>query len=134
MRRLLPLLALSAALASTAAAASPNACPAGLRPAKTAEIFFGRDDGGVISDADWGQFVDAEVAPRFPGGLPAADVYGQRRDAAGHFTREPSKAVLLLLTGAPDEGQKLDLVRNAYAARFHQESVLQMAPQACVGF
>ena len=134
MRRLLPLLALSAALAATGAAAAPTGCAAGLRPAKTAEIFFGRADSGMISDADWGQFVDAEVAPRFPGGLAAADVYGQRRNSAGHFAREPSKAVLLLLTGAPDEAARLDLVRNAYTARFHQQSVLQVEPQACIGF
>jgi len=134
MRRLLPFLALSAVLIATGAVAAPSGCAAGLRPAKTAEFFFGRDDGGAISDTDWGQFVDAEVAPRFPGGLAAADVYGQRRDSAGHFAREPCKAVLLLLTGAPDEGQKLDLVRNAYAARFHQDAVLQIEPQACVGF
>jgi hypothetical protein len=134
MRRLLPLLALSGALAATGAAASPAACSTGLHRAMTAEIFFGRDESGAVSDADWGLFVNAEVTPRFPAGLAVADVYGQRRDLAGHFAREPSRAVLLLLTGAPDENQKLDLLRNAYAARFHQDAVLEIEPQACVAF
>jgi hypothetical protein len=39
-----------------------------------------------------------------------------------------------VLTGAPNERQKLDLVRNAYKARFHQESVMMVEQQACVGF
>jgi Protein of unknown function (DUF3574) len=136
MHRLLPLLVLSAALASTAAVASPTSCSAGLHRAMTAELFFGRniEDNGEVSNADWGQFVDAEVTPRFPDGLSVSDVFGQVRNQTGGFGREPSKAVLLVLTGAPDEGQKLDLVRNAYRARFHQESVLQVEQQACIGF
>ena len=70
MRRLLPLLALSAALVSTGAVASPISCSVGLHRATTAELFFGCniEDNGVVSEADWGQFVDAEVTPRFPDG------------------------------------------------------------------
>ena len=41
---------------------------------------------------------------------------------------------MVVLTGAPNEGQKLDLVRNAYAARFHRDSVLQLEPRACIAF
>jgi hypothetical protein len=134
MRRLLSLLAVSATLVASGALAAPTSCGAGLRPAKTAEIFFGRDDGDVVSDTDWRQFVEAEVLPRFPDRLAVASVYGQRRDPARHFAQEPSKAVLVVLTGAPNDDQKLDLVRNAYAARFHQDSVLQLEPQACVAF
>ena len=48
MRRLLPFLALSAALLATAAYAAPTGCSVGLHPAKTAEIYFGRGDGGAI--------------------------------------------------------------------------------------
>ena len=50
------------------------------------------------------------------------------------FVREQSKALFLVLTGAPNERQKLDLVRNAYKARFHQESVMLVEQQACVAF
>jgi hypothetical protein len=137
MRRLLPLLALSAAvLVATSAAASPIACSAGLHREMTAELYFGRNiqDNGEVSNADWGQFVDAEVTPRFPDGLSVTDVYGQWRNPTGGFVREQSKALFLVLTGAPDEGQKLELVRNAYKARFHQESVMLVEQQACVAF
>jgi hypothetical protein len=134
MRRLLPLLVLSAALVSTVAVAAPRSCPAGLHPATTAELFFGRDDNGAISAADWRSFVASEITPRFPDALPVAAVYGQRRNPTVSFAREPSKGVFLVLTGAPDDRQKLDLVRGAYDARFHQETVLQVERRACVGF
>ena len=136
MRRFLPLLALSAVLTATGASASPITCSAGLHRATTAELFFGRniEDNGVVSDTDWGQFVDAEVTPRFPDGLSVNDVYGQWRNPTGGFVREQSKALFLVLSGAPDERAKLELVRNAYKARFHQESVMLVEQQACVGF
>ncbi|HLY78261.1 MAG TPA: DUF3574 domain-containing protein [Caulobacteraceae bacterium] len=136
MRRLLPLLALSAALTATGATASPMICTAGLHRATTAELFFGRNiaDNGVVSEADWGQFVDAEVTPRFPDGLSVNDVYGQWRNPTGGFVREQSKALFLVLNGAPDDRAKLELVRNAYKARFHQDSVMLVEQQACVGF
>jgi hypothetical protein len=136
MRRPLPFLVLSAALVATGALASPITCSAGLHRATTAELFFGRnvEDNGVVSESDWGQFVDAEVTPRFPDGLSVNDVYGQWRNPTGAFVREPSKALFLVLSGAPDERQKLDLVRNAYKARFHQESVMLVEQQACVAF
>jgi Protein of unknown function (DUF3574) len=106
MRRLLPFLALSAALVATGAMASPIACSAGLHRATTAELFFGRN----IEDN------------------------GQWRNPTGGFVREQSKALFLVLSGAPDERQKLELVRNAYKARFHQESVMMVEQQACIGF
>ena len=136
MRRLLPLLALSAVVLATSAAASPITCSAGLHRAMTAELYFGRNiaDNAEVSNADWGQFVDAEVTPRFPDGLSVTDVYGQWRNPTGGFVREQSKALFLVLTGAPDERQKLELVRNAYKARFHQESVMMVEQEACVSF
>jgi hypothetical protein len=136
MRRPLPFLVLSAALVATGALASPITCSAGLHRATTAELFFGRnvEDNGVVSDADWGQFVDAEVTPRFPDGLSANDVYGQWRSPKGAFEREQTKALFLVLTGTAAERQSLDLVREAYKQRFHQDSVMLVEQQACVAF
>jgi Protein of unknown function (DUF3574) len=135
MRRLLPLLTLSAALVCGAAVAAPQACPAGLRPATTAELFLGRDGAGPgVSEAAWRQFVDSEVAPRFPEGLSVSDVYSQGREFKGPFLHAASKALLIVLTGATVERQSLDLVRLAYEHRFHQQSVMLVEQQACVAF
>ena len=142
MRRLLPPLTLSiaagsVALTSTAALASPpRACPGGLHRAVTAELSPGRDPPrapGEVSDADWTQFVDNEITPRFPAGLSVSDVYGQWRSPQGQFEREQTKALFLVLTGSSAERQSLDLVRDAYKQRFHQNSVMLVEQQACVG-
>jgi len=137
MRRLLPLLTLSAALvATTALAAPPRACPGGLHRAVTAELYFGRDirGAGEVSDADWTQFVDNEITPRFPAGLSVSDVYGQWRTPKGEFEREQTKALFLVLSGTAAERQSLALVRDAYKQRFHQDSVMLVEQQACVAF
>ena len=136
MRRLLPLLACSATLFATAALASAPTCPVGLHRAMTAELYFGRSiqGAGEVSEADWGQFVDDQVTPLFPDGLSVSDVYGQWRNPKGTFVREQTKALFLVLTGTDAERQNIELVRDAYKQRFHQDSVMLVEQQACVAF
>ena len=135
MRRILLAVVIAAAFAADAAAAAPR-CPAGLRPATTAEVFFGQDiaGGGEVSDADWRGFLSAEVSPRFPDGLTVADVYGQWRGPKGSFVREPSKALFIVLGHRGDDQRRLELVRDAYKRQFRQDSVLLVEERACVGF
>lgn len=100
------------------------------------QLFFGRATGwtGEVSEADWRSFLDAEVSPRFPDGLSVSEVYGQWKSPAGDFVREDSKALFIVLAGRPDEQQRLDLIRDAYKRRFHQQSVLVVEQKACVAF
>jgi hypothetical protein len=131
--------AIGAALVAGSAVAAtppPRVCPDGMKPATTAELFFGRNVGwtGQVSDADWRSFLDAEVTPRFPDGLAVSDVYGQLRSPAGAFVRQNDKALFIVLAGLPDEQQRLGLVRDAYKKRFHQQSVLMVEQHACVSF
>ena len=135
MRRILLAVVIAAAFAAEAAAAAPR-CPAGLRPATTAEVFFGQDiaGGGEVSDADWRGFLSAEVSPRFPDGLTVADVYGQWRGPKGSFVREPSKALFVVLGHRGDDQRRLALGRDAYKRQFRQDSVLLVEERACVGF
>jgi hypothetical protein len=133
----LPALIAAVTVCAAAAAASPaSACPEGLRTANTAQLFFGRSTGtaGEVTDADWRGFLDAEVSPRFPDGLSVNDVYGQWKSPAGDFVREDSKALFIVLAGRPDERQRLELIRDAYKRRFHQQSVLLVEQKACVAF
>ncbi len=117
-----------------AAEARPT-CPVGLHPATTAELFFGRDVGPdfAVTDADWRQFVDQEISPRFRDGLTVADVFGEWHGKTG-FVREPTKALFVVLSGAPGEQDRLSEVRSAYRARFNQDSVLLVEERACVAF
>lgn len=111
-------------------------CEDGLETASTAELIFGRNIGDApgVSDADWTAFLDAEVTPRFPDGLTVIDAAGQWRSLKGAVVHEASKVLMVVLTGAPGEQEKLEAVRSAYKARFRQDSVLLIERSACVGF
>jgi hypothetical protein len=134
--RLVALIAAAAVCAGAAVPAAASACPEGLRLANTAQLFFGRSTGwtGEVSEADWRAFLDAEVSPRFPDGLTVSDVYGQWKSPAGDFVREDAKALFIVLAGKPGERARLDLIRDAYKRRFHQQSVLLVEQKACVAF
>jgi len=132
-----PAVALALFLAACATPGQrPASCPPDLSPVTTAELYFGRDIGGTlgVSEDDWRAFLDAEVTPRFPDGLSVTDVAGQWRGADGVIVREPSKALLLILSGAPGEADRIAAIRAAYRARFHQEAVLLLRRQGCAAF
>jgi Protein of unknown function (DUF3574) len=123
-------------LASGCASLGFERCPSGLKRAPMAELVFGRNIGGAlsVSDAAWAAFVDREVSPRFPNGLSVLDMQGEWRGPDGVLVREPSKALILVLSGAKSEDDKLAAIRNAYKQEFKQDSVLLIRSTACVGF
>jgi hypothetical protein len=75
-----------------------DACGPGLMRMTQAQLFFGRDieRRAMVSDAQWRDFLDQEVTPRFPDGFSVADDAGQYRDQSGTIVREPSKQLLIL--------------------------------------
>lgn len=111
-------------------------CGAGLQDSRIADLYFGRNIGGSfgVDDAEWQAFVDREITPRFPDGLSITDVSGQWRGPSGEIVREPSKAVMVILSGEPDERAKLDAIRAAYVEAFDQDAVMLIQRSACVGF
>jgi hypothetical protein len=104
----------------------------------TAELVFGRnsDDPAFssVTEADFTRFLDKEVTPRFPDGLTVIDAQGRWSAPAGKAVQEQSKMVMIVLPGHADDRLKLDQVRAAYKARFHQQSVLLMTHGDCVSF
>ena len=111
-------------------------CGVGLEETQIADLYFGRNIGGTfgVDDAEWQAFVDTEITPRFPAGLSITDVSGQWRGPSGEIVREPSKAVMVILSGDPDERRKLDQIRAAYVEAFDQDAVMLIQRSACVGF
>jgi len=109
-------------------------CAPGERSAQIAKLFFGRNIGPApgVSEADWNAFVEREIVPRFPEGLSVIDTAGVWRGADGATVHELGKAVVLVLSGRPDEAQRLGAVTAAYKTRFSQESVLTAKTRACV--
>jgi hypothetical protein len=127
------ILALLAGCAST-----PNTtCPPGNRRA-TAELLFGQASSDPaqpgVSDAEFTRFLDREVSPRFPDGLTVVDAQGRWSSPTSGAVHEPSKMVMIVLPGHGDDRKKLDKVRDAYKARYHQESVLLLTHGDCVSF
>ena len=150
-------LVLAAALAGAAAATAPAALADGdpappvtlsqaapsqaadLAPYVQTHLMFGtvRPDGGPdVTDRQFRAFVDEVVTPRFPAGLTADEVRGQYRDRHGTIERERSYEVYLLypLTEAQEQDARIEEIRDAYTARFAQESVARVDEPARAGF
>jgi hypothetical protein len=110
------------------------ACPAGETRREVVQFYFGRNIGEQVgvSEADFAQFLDAEVSPRFPGGFTVQDGQGRWRDK-GVVYNEPSKVVSVMLE-KPDERREVGEVARAYEARFRQDAVLTQVHAACVSF
>ena len=139
MRSVLPATAaIGALLILLAGCATPHpmTCPAGQSRATTAELVFGRNVGQqlAVGDDDWRRFIDEDVTPRFPEGFSVIDGQGQWRGQDGKIVREPSKVLLLVLDGGPDDPAKIANIRDAYKRRFHQESVMLVTRKACASF
>ncbi|MDR3528378.1 MAG: DUF3574 domain-containing protein [Rhizomicrobium sp.] len=108
-------------------------CPSGLLPMTKAELFFGLSIGvgRQVSDADWQRFTDEVITPRFPDGLTIEDARGQWKGVDG-ITREGAKHLIIVLPSR--DTAKLDAIRAAYKARFHQDSVLLVVSRVCGSF
>jgi hypothetical protein len=94
------------------------------------ELFFGSERPGKpeVSDAEFKQFLDASVTPRFPDGLTVLKGFGQFREASGEIVQESSFVLILLYPreAAKDSSAKIEAIRAEYLKRFEQESVLRV--------
>jgi hypothetical protein len=134
--RLAASVAVACSLAACATGPKVPSCPDGQQRLRTAQLFFGRSVGGKpgVTDAAFTRFVDEELTPRFPDGLTILDGGGRWRGAEDRMIRESAKVVLIVLPKARDSAERIEAVRDAYKARFHQDSVLLITQAACVSF
>ena len=99
------------------------------------ELFFGLSKpDGTVSEAEFQQFMDTEVTPRFPEGLTLIAATGQYQNAAGSLVQEGSKLLILLYPFSKKDSSAVEEIREAYKAAFQQESVLRVDEQSCVSF
>ena len=128
---------LIAALALTSGCSSSSS----LQPLKSewirTEMFFGLTEfGKPISDAQWHDFIDRSITPRFPDGLTFEYGSGQYR-ANNHELIKERTAILILLhkkeTYRRDDAL-LTSIAHDYDIRFHQDSVLRCDSDAQVKF
>jgi hypothetical protein len=123
-------------LLGSSASAQP-ACSAPLKPQQVAELLLGRKIGDRlgVSETQFLNFLDREITPRFPDGLTVYDARGQYRDSdRNRIVREPSKVVMIVLPGNPEDMARLNEIAEAYKKRFRQQSVGIVLRQACVSF
>ena len=125
----------SDALASAPAAGSSSPYTGDLW--RRTELYFGsqKPDGATVTEAEFEEFVDVIVTPRFPDGLTLLTGYGQFRNAANVIVEEQSFVMILLYPRDDKEaGAEIEEIRTAYKDAFAQESVLRVDSMARVSF
>jgi len=88
-----------------------------------------------VSEAQWREFLDREVTPRFPSGLSVADVYGQwqgKKDTSPQRLR--SKLLMIDYPDTQENRQKVEAIRIAWKKQTGDLSVLRVTQPADVSF
>lgn len=88
-----------------------------------------------IGEAQWREFLDKEVTPRFPAGLSVVDVYGQWQGK--HQSAPERLRSKMLIIDYPDNAgnrAKIAAIRSAWKQRTGDQSVLEVTEPADVSF
>ena len=87
------------------------------------ELIFGRsiEDGGVVTDEDWEQFIRSVVTPLFPDGFTVWNAKGSWRNDAGQIITEESKVLLIVHTDIVDNDRHISEIIRAYKSTFRSE-------------
>jgi hypothetical protein len=116
--------------------APATACRAGARPMERLELLFGtrRRNGMYVSEAEWANFLDSEVARAFPAGLTVLTAPGQWRASDGHIEKEMSKMLVIWYERNARNSAEIERIRSLYKRRFEQDSVMRVESTSCVSF
>jgi Protein of unknown function (DUF3574) len=93
-----------------------------------------------ITEAQWRDFLDHEVTPRFPAGLSVLDVYGQWQSKPTPTQPNPtprrirSKLLIIDYPATPQNAARIEDIRTAWKQRTHDQSVLKVTQPADVSF
>jgi Protein of unknown function (DUF3574) len=102
------------------------------------ELFFGslEPDGSEVTDTEFLRFLNFEVTPLFPEGLTLLTGQGQFRNSQGIIIKERARLLILLysIDKKSESDKKIEQIRQAYKAKFQQESVLRTDSLSCVSF
>jgi hypothetical protein len=98
-------------------------------------LYFGAaKPGGMVEPAQWNQFLQETVTPRFPDGLTVWQASGQWRGANGQIVEEASRVLNLVHAGDETDERKVEEISTEYKRRFQQEAVLRTRSAVCVSF
>jgi hypothetical protein len=88
-----------------------------------------------VSEAEWRNFLDREVTPRFPDGLSVLDVYGQwqgKSQTAPEHLR--SKVLIIDYPDTAENRAKVEAIRAAWKQKTGDQSVMRVTEPADVSF
>ena len=105
-----------------------------LRFART-ELYFGTAmPEGAVTEAQFQDFVDKEVSPRFPDGLTIIKADGRFRTEEGDIVKEQSFVLVLLYPYETfaEGSRRIERIRGLYKKQFDQQSVLRVDDQFVV--
>jgi len=121
---------------STLSRASAFSCRGAAQAMARVELLFGRArrDALPVSDAEWADFLDGEVTPRFPAGFTVLSGPGQWRSSDGAVAREDAHVLLIWHEARDSADAKIEAIRLAYRQKFDQESVMRVDGMSCVSF
>jgi hypothetical protein len=106
----------------------PTSEVTGALPFVRTELYFGTaKPEGVVTDAEFRDFVDRYVTPEFPDGLTLLTGDGQFRGEGDIIVKEQSFVLVLLYPYDTfnESSAKIERIRNLYKEAFQQESVLR---------
>lgn len=112
-----------------------SACAHGDAMAQTT-LYFGmsRPVGPNITEAEWQNFLDQQVTPRFKDGLTVFNAQGQWLGSNGKVAKEGSRALMLIHPDDKDSNANIETLRTIYKTEFGQESVMRVDTRECVSF
>jgi hypothetical protein len=119
------------------AAAAVNRPTAASQIWNRTDLYFGsmKPDGSMVNDAEFTQFVDQQITPRFPDGLTLLKGYGQFKNSVDVIVREDSRLLILFYPPQTlDANKKIQDIRELFKSAFQQESVLRVDSFSIVSF
>jgi Protein of unknown function (DUF3574) len=119
-------------------AAEELSCPlAGEKPMLVTQLFFGLSikGRGPVTRREWTDFLQRDVAPRFPDGFTVYQAEGQWLSPASHaVVRENSKVMIIAAEDTADVRTKIAEVSDLYRKAFHQQAVGVITRRECAAF
>jgi hypothetical protein len=93
------------------------------------DLYFGQSkpDGSMITEKEWNQFREDQVAKLFKEGSTVIQAAGNWYDPEIHkLITEPTYVVIYLYKKSSSMSQQIDSLRDRYKLKFQQQSVLRV--------
>ena len=107
----------------------PKGARKGVLPFARTELYFGTaKKDGAVTEAQFRDFVDLYITPRFPDGLTLLNADGQFRGEDNQVVKEQSFVLILLypVETFDESSTRIEKIRDLYKDFFDQESVLRV--------